>query len=459
MDFNLKMASVCTGIGAPEIAWKKFGIHPVWFSEIDKFPSAVLKYHYPEIPNLGDMTKLDNNPIYEKSTFDVLAGGTPCQSFSIAGLRGGLDDERGNLSLEYCRILNKKRPKWFVWENVPGVLSSNGGKDFACILSAFTGKEINPESIGSSGVIQGGDESYSIAWRILDAQYFGVPQRRSRVFVVGHIGNDWRPPFAVLFERESLHGYIAPRRKTGTEITGTYTPGAHPGSYNGQDTYTGHLVMATGQSNSEIVRDGEPSLNCNHEAPILIPPLTSRPYADNGSKEEHLVVFDNQQITSPDNRSNPKPGDPSCTISKGNAHNVIAIKGTLIGRNENSGPQGSGINESGKMFTLTKTDIHAVIQPQESSKIAGTLTRGFWDRGIDEEQIGNGNCAVTPTSIRRLTPLECERLQGFPDNHTKIPGAADGPRYKASGNSMARPVMEWIGRRLVMVHKIIYNVS
>jgi len=184
--------SVCSGIEAATVAWHHMGWNPVAFSEIEKFPSEVLKHHYPDVPNLGDMTKYKewvlNEPI------DILVGGTPCQSFSVAGLRKGLNDPRGNLALTYVAILDKFRPKWCIWENVPGVLSSGGGRDFGSFLGAL------------------GEVGYGWAYRVLDAQYFGVAQRRRRVFVVGCLGN-WESAAKVLFESESLSGNIKKGRK------------------------------------------------------------------------------------------------------------------------------------------------------------------------------------------------------------------------------------------------------
>jgi len=221
----MRYASVCSGIEAATVAWHTLGWTPVWFSQYDPehdygkgpdFPSQVLEHYYPGVPNLGDMTKLRDNETYKRSEFDMLVGGTPCQSFSIAGLRGGLDDERGNLALEFVRILAEKQPRWFIWENVPGVLSSSGGADFASILSGFTGRDIAKQKFEKAGIIEGAaDNDYSVAWRVLDSQYFGVPQRRRRVFVVGHLGADWRPPAAVLFERESLRRDLTPGGKKG----------------------------------------------------------------------------------------------------------------------------------------------------------------------------------------------------------------------------------------------------
>ena len=208
----MKFGSVCSGIEAASTAWNPIGWEAAWFAEIEPFPSAVLKHHYPDVPNYGDMTKYKEWP---DEPIDLLCGGTPCQSFSVAGLRKGLDDPRGNLMLTYLAIAAKYRPKWLVWENVPGVLSSNGGRDFASFL----------HGVGECG--------YGFAYRVLDAQYFGVPQRRRRVFVVGCLG-DWRSAAAVLFERDSLQGNPAPSRETGQEVAGTFTARANSGGW-GQD--------------------------------------------------------------------------------------------------------------------------------------------------------------------------------------------------------------------------------
>jgi DNA (cytosine-5)-methyltransferase 1 len=189
----MRYGSVCSGIEAASVAWHPLGWRASFLSEIEPFPRAVLSHHYPEVPLHGDFTTIRAG---EYGAIDLLVGGTPCQSFSVAGLRGGLDDERGNLALEYLRLADRLRPRWLVWENVPGVLSSNGGRDFGSILG---------------GLVELG---YGFAYRVLDAQFFGVAQRRRRVFVVGYLG-DWRCAAAVLFERHGLQGHPAPRREAG----------------------------------------------------------------------------------------------------------------------------------------------------------------------------------------------------------------------------------------------------
>jgi DNA (cytosine-5)-methyltransferase 1 len=208
----LKYLSVCSGIEAATVAWHELGWEPWAFSEIEPFPSAVLAHHYPNVQNLGDMTKFKEWP---DAAIDVLVGGTPCQSFSVAGLRKGLDDPRGNLMLTYLAIAAKYLPKWLVWENVPGVLSSNGGLDFASLLRGM------------------GECGYGVAYRVLDAQYFGVAQRRRRVFVVGCLGG-WRSAAAVLFEQHSLQGHPAPRREKGKEVAGTISKCSFDGGAGGR---------------------------------------------------------------------------------------------------------------------------------------------------------------------------------------------------------------------------------
>jgi DNA (cytosine-5)-methyltransferase 1 len=185
--------SVCSGIEAATVAWHPIGFSPVAFAEIERFPCAVLQHHYPDVPNWGDLTKFKDWP---DADIDLLVGGTPCQSFSVAGLREGLADPRGNLALTYLAVADRYRPRWLLWENVPGVLSSDDGRAFGSILGGLA------------------ELGYGFAYRVLDAQYFGLAQRRKRVFVVGHLG-DWRRAAAVLFERESLSWHPAPRREAG----------------------------------------------------------------------------------------------------------------------------------------------------------------------------------------------------------------------------------------------------
>ena len=194
----MKYFSVCSGIEAATVAWSPLGWECEGLCDFAPFPQKVLSHHYPTTPLFSDLTKLNEHENYKNINFDLLVGGTPCQSFSNAGLNKGLDDERGRLSIEYGRILKEKRPRWFIWENVAGVFKNKHKKALCQIISTFTGVDFKPENFDKQGVVQG--EEYSIAYRVFDSQYFGVPQRRKRIFIVGYRGNNWKVPFSVLFE-------------------------------------------------------------------------------------------------------------------------------------------------------------------------------------------------------------------------------------------------------------------
>lgn len=389
----MRYGSVCSGIEAASVAWEPMGWECAFVSEIDRFPSAVLAHRYPGVPNLGDFTTIEGSA----GPVDVLVGGTPCQGFSVAGLRGGLADERSNLALGFLRLIDRLRPKWVVWENVPGVRSVNGGRDFGAFLGGL------------------GQLGYGWAYRSLDAQYFGLAQRRERVFVVGHLGDDWRPSVAVLFERQSMSGHPAPVREAGSVVAGTlearsatggYDPGAHGAA-------SGHLI-----TNALAERQGRLDINAETFVSCTLPA------SDGGvSSGYHPVIpFDTTQITSKLNRSHPKAGDPCHPLASGAHPPAIAFQER--GR------------DGGRNLEYQK-DLSYALKAVDGGGC------GDWMR------INHG------LTVRRLTPLECERLQGFPDNWTLVPyrgkPAADGPRYKAIGNSMPVPVMRWIGRRIEMV--------
>lgn len=204
----MRYLDVCAGISASTVAWKPLGWEAAAYSEIDAAPRAVLAHHYPDVPIHGDFTTIgadDYGPI------DLLMGGTPCQDFSVAGLRAGLDGERGNLALEFLRLASRKRPRWVVWENVPGVMSNNRGRAFGAILGGLA------------------ELGYGFAYRVFDAQFFGVPQRRKRVFVVGFLG-DWRRAGAVLFEREAFGKRREPRYPKGAKALHTISTRVGQGS-------------------------------------------------------------------------------------------------------------------------------------------------------------------------------------------------------------------------------------
>ena len=354
--------SVCSGIEAASVAWHPLGWKAAFLSEIDKFPRAALTHHYPTVPLHGDFTTIQDGD-YEP--IDLLVGGTPCQSFSIAGLRGGLADARGNLALEYLRLADRLRPRWVVWENVPGVLSSNGGRDFGSFLGAL------------------GKLRYGFAYRVLDAEYFGLAQRRKRVFVVGYLG-DWRRAAAVLFEPQSLRRDNPPSREARKDVAPTISARTKGGGGLGTDFDLDGGLIAYGGGNGAGPTDVATACNA---------------HGGSGRIDFESETFVTSYRTS-----------PNC------------------GAWETGGRIGA---------PTTGTDQTSHLAPLRAA--TGGSRRSY----------------VARSGVRRLTPRECERLQGFHDDYTAIPyrgkPAADGPRYKALGNSMAVPVMRWIGRRIQMV--------
>lgn len=347
----MRYLSVCSGIEAASVAWHPLGWEPAAFCEIEAFPSALLKERYPDVPNYGDFTRLTqpDHPV-RSAGIDLLVGGTPCQAFSVAGLRRGLADPRGGLTLEFVRLAQCLRPKWIVWENVPGVLSQDGGRAFGAFLGAL------------------GELGYGWAYRVLDAQYarvdgypHAVPQRRRRVFVVGCVGGDASRAAAVLLEPEGVRGDPPTRR-------------------------------ATRQDAATDAAGGVDVAGC-------------------------LQHRDSKGVD-----SDTKPG------------HILPVASTYAKTHK----------------PMSHTDAEGW-SPQDHSP---TIT--YWPR--DRSDAGTDVAVVQTISVRRLTPTECERLQGFPDGWTQIAWKGkplsecpDGPRYRALGNSMAVNVMRWIGRRIEMV--------
>lgn len=378
MSFNY--ISVCSGIECPSVAWEGLGWNPTFFSEIEQFPSAVLKHHYPEVPNLGDMTKIHLSDEYKKAkesnSTNLVFGGTPCQSFSLAGLRKGLDDPRGNLALGFLKIVNELRPRWVVWENVPGVLSSWTDAEESEDGSKW---QTNDFDTFTQGLRKCG---YSLAWRILDAQYFGVPQRRRRVFVVAHLGNDWRTPASVLFEYNSLRRNPSPSKKEETQY-----PQDIVGSFATTNPTSKGIGLTIGTTKVDYVLPSE-------NAKTL---LASVNLKWDTTSENYAIRVD---------------------------------------------PRIFYMNQGWKPYL--KDTTYTLLKNQDME-----CTNFLFDK-----------------FVRRLTPLEYERLQGLPDNYTKIPyrgKSADKcpmtPRYKACGNGIAVPVLKWLGERIQMVDNRINNAA
>lgn len=425
------------------MAWAPLGWKASGFSEIEPFPSAVLKHHYPDVPNHGDMTTLPAKiTTGEVEAPDLLCGGTPCQAFSVAGLRQSLDDARGNLTLTFCEIADAidakreqagQRASIIFWENVPGVLNTKDNA-FGCFLGALAGEDDALVAPGgrwaNAGFVDGPQRA--VAWRVLDAQYFGVAQRRRRVFVVASARADFDPA-AVLFEFEGVRRDTAPSREAWQKTAGTISSRTTGGGGLGTDfECAGKLqpVAARMVAFGEYVDDGTAST------------MKMRDYKD----ATDLVSY--------------------------------GIPGNWIGRAPENGGNSTQFMEE-LAPCLTGADKHGVAQPISinstevchaigaNSNATGAVAIGTdcfngsitGDVAATMGTMGSSVNASGPTvmqamRVRRLTPVECERLQGFPDNYTNIPWrkadqSPDGPRYKALGNSWAVPVVRWIGGRIV----------
>ena len=348
----MRFLSVCSGIEAASVAWNPLGWEAVAFSEIEPFPCAVLAHHYPSVPNWGDMTKFQEWP---DADVDLLCGGTPCQSFSVAGLRKGLADPRGNLMLTFGAIAAKYRPRWLVWENVPGVLSSNGGRDFGAFLGML------------------GQLGYGFAYRVLDAQYFGVPQRRRRVFVVGCLG-DWRRAAAVLFERHSMSGDSAPSRDAG-KVAPTIPSRSLGGGGLGTDFDCdgGTICVATGQAGAEIGAeigaDMAPTLSCNHEAPYVAHTLRGEGFdaSEDGTGRGTPLVPVAYGIRTANTSSNGWGIQEECTHTLDCAQGVAvaqpvvyAIQAGALRVNPASGPDGIGVQADHAYTLEARAEVQAV---------------------------------------------------------------------------------------------------
>lgn len=520
----LTFGSVCSGIEGASVAWSQLGWRCAFMAEVEAFPRAVLKHHYPETPLFGDFTKLRDHH-REVLDVDVLVGGTPCQGFSVAGLRGSLGDDRSNLCLEFIRLADAiddlrraagRPPCWVLWENVPGVFSTEDNA-FGCFMGGLVGCDaaLDPGARGKwsdAGVAAG--PLRVAAWRVLDAQHFGLAQRRRRIFVLALGGaGAWRSADALLPIADSLQGHPAPRRQAGkgtaptisartsaggglgtdfdcdggliaAEISPTmrtgdnHTGGGRPYGHDADachslvvtlaargrgDTHqleyrddglanailtpaggrggtgVGAVAVVNGNSTPELGDDLALPLRANdgsgNRQAIAFAQNTRDEVrlqgegdisgalnADEGMHQRTYLAFDTTQMTHPANRSHPQPGDPSPPVTTTGHPPAVAF--TLHGAD-------------GTVSTASETESAAALRAREPGKVENSTTTIALQGG---------------SAVRRLTPTECERLQGFPDGYTDVPfrgrAAADGPRYKALGNSFAVPVVAWIGERI-----------
>ena len=461
----MKFGSVCSGIEAASVAWNKLGWSASWLAEIEPFPSAVLAHHYPDVPNLGDMTLLPAKILSKEiEAPDIFCGGTPCQAFSIAGNRESLDDARGNLSLTFCEIANaidsvRDVPAIIFWENVPGVLSTKDNA-FGCFLAGLAGEDGELKPAGkkwtNAGMVLG--PKRAVAWRVLDAQYFGLAQRRKRIFVVASARNDFNPA-EVLFEFDGLRRDTAPGRNSRQTTTTDAQSGI--GTYNKQ---------RIGEYSTEDVAS-----TC-----------AARDYKD----ATDLVTYGIAEniINRQDHNGGNGIGSQEelqYTLNATGVHGVATMS-DVAGTLDASYYKGQGSRQGGEREFVAQSfaqnqlgevrvgDVFNTLNTNSNASGRNTpmlMTHAFKMRsgcdGGGKGYLGQDEKAFTISThqdqqifqqmaVRRLTPTECERLMGFPDGYTQIPwrkkpsgDCPDGPRYKALGNSWAVPVVTWIGERIV----------
>ena len=446
----MRYGSVCSGMEAATAAWHPYGWQPQFFSEIDNTAARFLAAKYPDIPNLGDMTKFKEWPDYD---LDLLVGGTPCQSFSVAGLRKGLEDPRGNLMLTYLGVADRYKPKWLVWENVPGVLSSGGGRDFGSFLGALA------------------ELGYGWAYRVMDAQFVrveshrrAVPQRRRRVFVVGCLG-DWRRAAAVLFERESLSGHPPPRRETGKGTARGIEIGPSGGGFTDVNP-----TLDCRAKDGPIRNQLAGAVICSDVSPVLRAGGNQtggdRPPSTDVDTVETLVAHSLRSRGFDASEDGTGRGTPvACAVADsltvganqtfGFEGEICAIQRAATRENPSSGPDGIGVRSDGAAYTLeARQEVQAVAFAQNTRdevRLIGGDGQSVGALAADSE-MKQTNYIATQWAVRRLTPLECTRLQGFPDDYFDVPGKpfADGAKYKMLGNSMAVNVMSWVGQRIAI---------
>jgi DNA (cytosine-5)-methyltransferase 1 len=556
----VRYGSVCSGIEAATVGWHGLGWTPAWLSEIEPFPNAVLAHHYPSVPNLGDMTTIASRVrAGEVEAPDVLVGGTPCQAFSVAGLRRSLSDARGNLALSYVELADAidavraargEPPAYVLWENVPGVLSVKDNA-FGCLLAGLVGADapvLPPRGKWPrAGVVRG--PARVAAWRILDAQWLGVAQRRRRVFVLARGGpRAWAVADALLPLEQGVQrdppsrgaaragaadgarggaaggggraGVAPPLTSSQAKSRGSSNDGAmcvpevawclqeRDAKGPDSDTKPGHLIPCLPiLSFQQSSMDGKGTLGVDEDTQVLRP---VKPQAD------HQFIglpipFDTTQITHPENRSKCEPGSPSPSLAQAGHPPAIAFQC----HGNNVGPMGTLRSGNGGLtggvpavaFHVTQDPVSGEVAPalgcgnrqgcgtlgvatpidpddeqalrvlrrwnEGDAGFATPIAFGVKDHGADAGELAptlraggftnsHANGGVMPgvaqgMAVRRLTPRECERLQGFPDDYTAIPGAKDGPRYRALGNSMAVPVMAYLGKRIAAVEAALHD--
>lgn len=458
----MRYLSLFSGMEAAHLAWSPLGWECVGVAEVDPAPCALLRHRLPHVPNLGDVTTIADAAIAKLGRIDVVIGGSPCQDMSVAGKRAGLAGSRSSLFHEQLRIFNAARhlcgARWLVWENVPGAFSSNEGRDFALVVGALAGCDLDvpADGWGNEGVALG--DAGLVEWAVLDAQWFGVAQRRRRVFAVLDTGN-WFDRSPVLLERDSLRGDSAPSRETRQAVA------RGVGCSFGVDLQN---IRMTGDATGTIDAEGQ----------------------SRGNRGYAVLAFDTTQITSAANYSNPQPGDP-CHPLAVTAHSPAIAFGC-----KDSDPSRSVSDD-------VSPTLRAMGHAASHANAGGQVAVAFQTRGQDRVDVSEETAYAllasggdggrrhemniqTGMQVRRLTPRECERLQGAPDDWTLVPKLgkprkqrknepdihyadylyrhsggsdqgpmmADGPRYKMLGNSFAVPVIRWIGEQIQRAHGV-----
>jgi len=493
----MRYLSVCSGIEAASVAWEKLGWTPVGFAEIEPFPCEVLKQRYPHVKNYGDLTNYEQWDI-TPGTVDVLVGGPPCQAFSVAGLREGMADPRGNLSLLYFGLVNRIKPKWIVYENVPGLLSARGGSDFSALLSALA------------------ECGYGFAYRTLDAQHFSLAQRRQRVFIVGCRSGDWRHSAAVLFDGPSSFGHFKKGEEEGQEIAPASGVGA--GSPSEQLPFgtrgnpdVAHCLETTCHDYSRA--DGfNMVLDGRKELPIAFKVRCGGEYTGTKGGEVKpterggtgMLHYEDKTFTVAATQDQFVATPVTYSIREDSSANTFHVKETDTALCVTS-IRPSPMAQHAQNFIVQPQQVLYENHPNDSRvtgphEVAPTIAARFGTGGGNVPFVQNlspvafqpGNLArragsdpstevfptlskdsgdqnphvAVPMAVRRLTPEECEALQGFPKNHTRISWRGkspeecpDGPRYKAIGNSMATNCMHWIGRRIQLVEDLVTELN
>lgn len=414
------LTAVCLfdGIGGFPLALSRAGVRTVLSCEIDPAARGVLADHFDHVlhDDVRTLTADDCRRAGFVPERGIICAGWPCQGNSVAGHREGMGDPRSGLWVHVARLLSELRPRWFIGENVPGLLSVNDGWDFAEILTDL-------DRLG-----------YGVCWRVLDAQYFGVPQRRRRVVIVGCLG-DRAAPVQVLLEPEGMQRDSA----QGSESEAGASVASESRSRGSRAELT---VVSTLQAGGATA-DGD-STPKRQPAAIssrwVVSALTSSHGGpdDNDAQANHLIGFDLAQITSSTNRSNPQPGDPMTPLHAGGqphiAHALTA--------------EGHDASEDGTGRGTPLVPMAFAWQAGGKNDASGAFAEDMTPTMPRKQTLA----VQTATAVRRLTPLECERLQGFPDGWTATSNGkpqADSPRYRQLGNAIAVPVFEWVARRLV----------